>query len=82
MWTCEYCAQRNPADGRQFLDQMRAELANVLLVMQEQLAPVYDAADGMRAELTKRGWSPAAAEQVAASWLSTALSGAANGGQQ
>ena len=48
---------------------MRHELSNGLLLMAEQMAPIFDAADGMRADLEKRGWSPTAAEQVALAWL-------------
>lgn len=58
------------------LDQLRHDLANNLLVMQEQMAPLFDAADGMRADLHKRGWSPTAAEQAALTWLCAAISSA------
>ncbi|MEV6547953.1 hypothetical protein AB0M57_04495 [Streptomyces sp. NPDC051597] len=51
------------------LAKVRHELSTGLLVMQEQMAPVYDAADGIRADLEKRGWSPTAAEQAALTWL-------------
>lgn len=64
------------------LDRLRNDLTTSLLVMQEQMAPLYDAADGMRAELTKRGWSPTSAEQVATAWLAAAVTSSVTGGQQ
>lgn len=61
------------------LERMRHELSNGLLLMSEQMAPIFDAADGMRADLEKRGWSPTAAEQVALAWLMSAVSSAMGG---
>ncbi|RMB85607.1 hypothetical protein [Streptomyces shenzhenensis] len=65
----------NPAE----LDKRRHELTNGLLAMREQLAPVFDTADGMRADMEKRGWSPTAAEQVALAWLLGAMNIAMGG---
>lgn len=61
------------------LERMRHELSNALLIMAEQTAPIFDAADGMRADLEKRGWSPTAAEQVALTWLVSAMALTAGG---
>ncbi|QDN64417.1 hypothetical protein [Streptomyces sp. S1D4-14] len=61
------------------LERMRHELSNALLIMAEQTAPVFDAADGIRADLEKRGWSPTAAEQVALTWLLGAMGSIASG---
>ncbi|WP_372352659.1 hypothetical protein [Streptomyces sp. KL116D] len=55
------------------LAQQRHELSNALLTMAEQTAPIFDSADGMRADLEQRGWSPTAAEQVALAWLLGAI---------
>lgn len=60
------------------LAKERTKLATDLLTLQEQMAPVYDAADGMRAELQARGWSPTAAEQAALTWLCAAIATAFN----
>jgi hypothetical protein len=50
--------------------QDRATLANGFLMMREQLlAPAFDAADGMRADLLARGYSPGAAEVLTVTWL-------------
>lgn len=62
------------------LERMRHELSSMLLLMSEQMAPIFDAADGMRADLEKRGWSPTAAEQVALAWLTGAMASATGGG--
>jgi hypothetical protein len=46
-------------------DQMRADF----LRLNGHMAPMFDAADGMRAELERRGWSPTMAEATAGQWL-------------
>jgi hypothetical protein len=46
-------------------EKMRHDLANSLLEASENLTPFIDHADGMRADLERRGWSPTAAEAVA-----------------
>ncbi|MER5689675.1 hypothetical protein [Streptomyces sp. NPDC002205] len=54
------------------LDEMEesdAMFANDLLLMREGLAPAFDAADGMRADLIARGWSDQAAEAITITWL-------------
>jgi hypothetical protein len=55
------------------LAKMRADLANLMLVMRANLTPAFDAADGMRADLEKRGWSPTAAEGMAMTWLTRVI---------
>jgi hypothetical protein len=62
------------------LARQRHELSNALITMSEQLTPIFDTADGMRADLERRGWSPTAAEQVALAWLLGAM-GQSMGGQ-
>jgi hypothetical protein len=54
-------------------DHRRHVLATVMLQMTEQMTPIFDTADGMRADLESRGWSPTAAEQAAAAWLAGTL---------
>jgi hypothetical protein len=51
----------------------RSDIANALLDLAEQFAPIIDAADGMKAEMERRGWSPTAAETAALAWLTGAL---------
>lgn len=51
------------------LARARHELSSLLLAAAEQMTPIFDAADGMRADMEKRGWSPTAAETVALTWL-------------
>lgn len=46
----------------------RAELGATLASIQETNAVIWDAADGMRANLLARGWSPAAAEGLTYTW--------------
>lgn len=64
------------------LDRMRHDLATSLLTMQQQLAPIFDMADGMRADMEKRGWSPTAAESAALVWLQGTLGLIAGGGRR
>jgi hypothetical protein len=49
-------------------EEALADVRNGLLEMRESLAPVFDAADGMRADLRARGWSEANAEIIAVTW--------------
>ncbi|MEE1838130.1 hypothetical protein [Streptomyces sp. SP17KL33] len=44
-------------------------IANSMLMMRAGLTPVFDAADGMRADLLARGWSPHIAEALTYVWL-------------
>ena len=60
--------------------RMRHDLSNQLLALSEQMSPLFDTADGMRANLEQRGWSPTAAEQVALAWLLAAVKMAMGGG--
>lgn len=46
-------------------DKARHELTNGLLEATEQMGPLLDAAEGHRAEMERRGWSPTAAEAAA-----------------
>jgi hypothetical protein len=66
----------------QQLDQARHEFASVLLTMAQQLAPLFDAADGIRADMAARGWSPTAAEQAALTWLQGMLAKATGSEQR
>ncbi|WP_333745764.1 hypothetical protein [Streptomyces sp. IBSBF 2950] len=53
--------------------EARNSIANSMLVMREGLVPVFDAADGMRADLLVRGWSPQTAELLTMTWLQRVL---------
>lgn len=54
--------------------QARHALTNAMLEVNENLAPILDAAAGVKADLERRGWSPTAAETVATQWLVGAMS--------
>lgn len=56
------------------LDNARHEFQNMCLTMREQMMPVFDTADGIRADMLGRGYSPTAAEQTAVLWLHGAMS--------
>ncbi len=44
-----------------------------MLDVNEAFAPILDAADGMRAELERRGWSPTMAEGLAGQYLAALM---------
>lgn len=52
-----------------------------LIEAMESISPIIDAADGMRADLERRGWSPTASEQVAQAWLMGAIASSWGGGR-
>jgi hypothetical protein len=56
------------------LAEMQNALATSLIVMREQMAPAFDAADGIRADMAVRGYSPSATEEIAVQWLSNVMS--------
>ncbi|MER6485716.1 hypothetical protein ABT264_19435 [Streptomyces virginiae] len=64
------------------LEAMRRQISLGMLDMAGLLAPIYDTADGMKADLAKRGWSEALAEQIAGSWLAATLASIASGGRR
>ena len=39
----------------------------------EAFTPVFDAAEGMKADLERRGWSPTMAETIAGQWLAQVM---------
>lgn len=49
-------------------------LAEGLLTLNAEMAPLLESAEGMKADMERRGWSPTAAEEVALAWLSGAMS--------
>lgn len=48
-------------------DAVKIQLA--LLQGVENMAPVFDAAEGMKSDLERRGWSPTVAESIAHQWV-------------
>lgn len=44
-----------------------------MLEIRKLQAPIIDAAEGLRADLERRGWSPTIAEAAAGDWLRAAL---------
>ncbi|MEU7243390.1 hypothetical protein [Streptomyces sparsogenes] len=46
-----------------------------LMQSMEAVHLLFDAADGMRADLERRGWTPPVAEQIAQTWLVTLMYG-------
>lgn len=44
-------------------------IGEAMMSMTESVAPILDAAEGMRAEMQNRGWSPTAAETAALQYL-------------
>lgn len=44
-----------------------------LIAAVEALSPLFDAAEGMKADLERRGWSPTTAEATAHQWLTLVM---------
>lgn len=55
-------------------EDLARELATALMEGTVAMAPMFDVADGIRADMEKRGWSPTAAETVALQWLLGSIS--------
>ncbi len=55
------------------MSEQSMQMTQALLDAMEMMAPIIDAADGLRADMEKRGWSPTAAEAVALTWLNGAI---------
>lgn len=53
-------------------------MAQGLVEVVSNFAPLLDAADGMKADMERRGWSPTMAEQIAGQWLAHMLAVAFN----
>lgn len=56
------------------VDEQRESLSMLLMSQMEQLQPLFDVADGMRADLRARGWSTDIVEYLAGAWLAALLS--------
>ncbi|MEU1074318.1 MULTISPECIES: hypothetical protein [unclassified Streptomyces] len=54
-------------------EEQRAALAHELMDVMASFQPIFDTAGGMRADLERRGWSPAMAEHLAGVWLAGTL---------
>jgi hypothetical protein len=65
--------------SREEIDKTRNELSNSLMAFTELMAPIFDHADGIRTDLTRRGWSPETDEQVALTWLNNMVNNAFRG---
>lgn len=54
-------------------DQERDAMAAALMGLGEMFQPIIDYADGMKADMERRGWSPTAAETASLTWLCGAI---------
>ncbi|MFF1684485.1 MULTISPECIES: hypothetical protein [unclassified Streptomyces] len=56
------------------MDEQREAFAHGLMDLNEAvIRPLFDAADGMRADLRRRGWSEEVVQYLAGQWLSAML---------
>ncbi|MFJ8935370.1 hypothetical protein ACIRL0_06575 [Streptomyces sp. NPDC102365] len=55
------------------LHRLGIELAHTLHQIGSLCAPLFDAADGVKNELERRGWSPTVSEELAAEYLGLCL---------
>ncbi|MFD6035737.1 hypothetical protein ACFWHF_14520 [Streptomyces griseoincarnatus] len=59
----------SPEPPDEAFDRLADELSHTLHQIAELLAPIWDAADGVKSILERRGWSPTASEELAAEYL-------------
>ncbi|MFI5814891.1 hypothetical protein ACIA7S_28530 [Streptomyces sp. NPDC051643] len=64
---------KQPPEPSYDVEETKAALTQGMFDIRESLTPVFDMADGMRADLEKRGWSPTAAESASLVWLQRTL---------
>lgn len=50
-------------------EEQRKELARNLIQMKENMEPLFESAEGTRADLVRRGWTAPMAERIAGEWL-------------
>ncbi|MGC5565325.1 hypothetical protein ACPYPG_21155 [Streptomyces sp. FR-108] len=55
------------------LHRIGLQLAHTLHQIGSLCEPLFDAADGVKNELERRGWSPTASEELAAEYLTLCL---------
>lgn len=60
--------------------EIREQLAESLIIFQDIMGPLFDAAEGVKADMLARGWQPASAEAVAVTWLQTMITTFNGGG--
>ncbi|MFD5198827.1 hypothetical protein ACFWM7_01390 [Streptomyces sp. NPDC058375] len=54
-------------------EQRQTFMEGLMTVRSTVIAPLFDTADGMKADLAARGWSETVAEHLAATWLASML---------
>lgn len=56
------------------MDEQREALSQALMEVRASIVqPLFDAADGMRADLARRGWSEAVVDHIVGAWLAAML---------
>ena len=55
------------------LAKMKTDMTVALMQGIDAFAPIFDGAEGIRADLERRGWSPTQAEAAAGEWLTGAI---------
>jgi hypothetical protein len=63
----------SPESPDEALHRLGQELTETLHQVGTLCAPLFDAADGVKAELERRGWSPGASEDLASEYLALCL---------
>lgn len=50
-------------------EEIQRQLALSMAQLKENIEPIFETAEGIRADMVKRTWSPAMAERIAGEWL-------------
>ncbi|MFJ9213024.1 hypothetical protein [Streptomyces sp. NPDC102264] len=54
-------------------EQREAFTSGLMQIRENVVTPLFDAADGMKADLLARGWSPEVVDYLAGAWLAAML---------
>jgi hypothetical protein len=61
------------------LDPMRRMVAEACMQTRDLITPILESAEGVKADMVARGWSPGNAETVAATYVQAMLKNAIGG---
>ncbi|WP_326812120.1 hypothetical protein [Streptomyces scopuliridis] len=54
-------------------EQREAFAAGLMQIRETLIVPLFDTADGMKADLRRRGWAPEVVDYLAGQWLAAML---------
>ena len=67
-------------DDDSYISAMRQQVAQACMQTRDLITPILESAEGVKADMVARGWSPANAETVAAAYVQSMQMTALGGG--